>query len=342
MKAFVLRYYNRDLVLEEVEDPRPGPNDVVLQVKACGICSTDIKLVTGQIPSSIVPLPVRPGHEISGEIVSVGSQVRHLSVGQRGIAYHYVTCRDCEMCRAGLENNCLSVKRLGFELPGGMAELIRLPAYNLCPFDLHRAHREMAILPDAIGTPYHALKDLAQVRAGESVLVVGIGGLGIHAVQIAALMGARVIAADRKSEALELAARFGADAVIESSSGNLLDHVMKITKGKGVDKVIEIVGTPQTLEGSLRCLKPRGTLVMVGYDTSHPFPLPTMEMHYKEWKVFGSRAVTKQELLEVIDLVERDKIKPVVSQVVNWRKANEALKVIQEGKAIGRTVLKFD
>ncbi len=342
MKAFVLREYNENMVLEDVEYPQPGFSDIVLKVKACGVCFTDIKLMTGQIPSSIVPLPIRPGHEISGEVVSIGSEVKNISIGQRGTVYHYVNCRDCEMCRTGQENICFFLKRLGFELSGGMAEFLKIPAYNFCPFDEHLVCEEMAILPDAVGTPYHALKTVAEIKMGDRVLIVGIGGLGVHAVQLAALMGAKVIAVDRKREALELASRFGADVVIDSSFGNPLDKVMEITKGGGVDKVIEIVGTPQTLEWSLRCLKPRGTLVIVGYDPSHPFPISTIEMHYKEWKILGSRAVTKQELLEVIDLVERGKIKPVVSQVVPWTKANEALKVVQEGRAIGRTVLKFD
>ncbi len=344
MKAFVLREYNRDMVLEQVGDPSPGPSDIVIKVQACGICLTDIKLVTGRIPSSIVPLPIRPGHEISGEVVSIGSEVTDISVGQRGTVYHYVTCGDCEMCRTGQENICLSIKRLGFELPGGMAEFLKIPAYNFCPFpsDDRPAPEEMAILPDAVGTPYHTLKTVAEVKAGEKVLVVGIGGLGVHAVQIAGLMGSRVIAVDRKKEALELASRFRADAVIDSSIADPLAEVMRITKEGGVDKVIEIVGTPQTLEWSLRCLKPGGKLVIVGYDAASPFPLSTIEMHYKEWKVLGSRAVTKQELVEVVDLVHRGKIKPVVSRVVPWTEANEAIKVVQEGKAIGRTVLTFD
>lgn len=342
MKAWVLREYDREMRLEEVADPVPGPFEIVLRVKACGVCGTDLKIVSGKIPPPIVTLPHTPGHEIAGEVTAVGSEVRNISVGQKGIAYFYISCKDCEMCRTGRENVCLSIKRLGFELPGGYAEYVKMPAYNFCPVSDNLSLQEMAILPDALATPYHALKTMAEVRAGQDVLIMGVGGLGIHAVQMAKLMGAKAFAVARREEPLRLAAEQGADGLINSSEEGSSKKVMELTGGRGVDVVIENVGTAQSIRWSLSCLKRRGRLVLVGYDPSDPYPLNAMEMHYNEWSICGSRVSTKQELLEVVDLVQRGRLKPLVYRQLPWKRANEAIRGIQERAGIGRTVLTFD
>ena len=196
MKALVLHEYNEELRLENVADPTLGPLDILLRVKACGVCGTDLKILSGKIPPPIVTLPHTPGHEIAGEVAEIGSAVRSVTVGERGLVYFYVGCKDCEMCRTGRENICFSIKRLGFELPGGFAEFVKLPAYNFCPVDEPISYPEMGILPDAVATSYHALKTMAGMKVGEDVMIMGVGGLGIHAVQIAKLMGAKVFAID--------------------------------------------------------------------------------------------------------------------------------------------------
>jgi propanol-preferring alcohol dehydrogenase len=338
MKAMVLRKYNQDMSLEDAADPVPGPFDVILRVKACGICGTDLKILSGKIPPPIVTLPHTPGHEISGEVVAVGSGVSKTAIGQTGIVYFYVGCKDCEMCRTGRENVCFSIRRLGFELAGGLAEFVKIPAYNFCPFGDGMSPTEMAVLPDAVATPYHALKMMAEVKAGQTIMIMGVGGLGIHAVQIAKLMGAEVIAVDRRDDPLRLASEFGADLVLNSSQEGSSEKVMDMTKGRGVDVVIEIVGTSGSMRWSLPCLKRRGRLV---YDPTDPYPLNAMEMHYNEWTLSGSRTSTKQEMMEVIELVEKGKIRPVVSKRLPWTQANEAIREILKETGVGRTVLTF-
>ncbi len=341
MKALVLREYHQKMSLENIADPVPDASDIILRVKACGVCGTDLKIVSGKIPPPIVTLPHTPGHEIAGEVVAIGSAVKNISVGQKGIAYFYIGCKDCEMCRTGRENVCSSIKRLGFELSGGFAEYVKMPAYNFCSYHGRISIDEIAILPDALATPYHALKTMAEVKAGQDVLVMGVGGLGIHAVQIAKLMGTRVFAVARREDPLKLAAEHGADFVINSSEEGSSKQVMEITQGRGVDVVIENVGSAESMRWSLPRLKRRGRLVLVGYDPLHPYPLNAMEMHYNEWILCGSRVSTKQELLEVIDLVERGRIKPVVYKRFPWEKANEAIEQLQERTGVGRIVLTF-
>jgi propanol-preferring alcohol dehydrogenase len=274
--------------------------------------------------------------------VKMGSEVENLRVGQKGLVYFYIGCRDCEMCRTGRENLCYSIKRLGFELPGGFAEFLKLPAYNFCFVESEMSLDEMAILPDAVATSYHGLKTIASAKVGQDVLIVGVGGLGIHAVQIAKLIGLNTIAAARRNDPLRLAQDLGADYAVNTLHDKVIEKIYEITKGRGVDIVIENVGTAETLSWSLKCLKRGGQLVLVGYDPKNSFPLCTIDMHYNEWCISGSRVSTKQELLEVIGLVESKKIQPVVTKKLHWHRANDAIDGLRSTHTPGRTILTFD
>ena len=341
MKAMVLKEYHRAMELSEIETPQIHKDEILLKVKACGVCQTDLKIFKGEIPPPIVTLPHVPGHEVAGEIVNVGDKVTGIRKGGAGVLYIYVACHKCEWCLSGQENLCPDLKRIGFELPGGYAQYVCAPSYAFCPIDPKIPFEEMAILTDAVATSYRAVNILAQVKAGQDILIVGAGGLGIHGVQIAKLCGARVLVADRREMALRLAKQFGADFLINVNEKSPPDFVGEMTKGKGVDAVIEYVGSPETLKWSLASLKKGGKLIIVGYSPGQPFPLDTMAMHYNEWEVKGARLCTKAELLQVIRLVEQKKIKPVVSKTFPFEEANEALKTLQQEETIGRLVLTF-
>ena len=340
MKAWVLREYNQPMEMAEIETPDIEDDEILLQVKACGICQTDLKIYRGEIPPPIVTLPHTPGHEVAGEVVAVGSRVAGIKEKDIGIVYIYIPCHSCDYCLSGRENLCPNLKRVGFELPGGYAQYIRIPAYAFCPFEKKIPFEEMAILGDAVATSYHGLTALAEAKAGHDVLIVGAGGLGVHGVQIAKLCGARVFAADIKEKALQLAKQFGADFLINAEK-DPEKQIRDITGGNGVDAVIEFVGSESTIGWSLPSLKKGGKLVIVGYVPGKTFPLNTMAMHYNEWKIFGSRLCTKVELLEVIRLVEEGKIKPVLSKTFPFEKANEALQAVQNADIVGRLALKF-
>ena len=340
MKAMILREYHQPMKLEEIETPRIGEDEILLQVRACGICHTDLKIYRGEIPPPIVVLPHIPGHEVAGEVVAVGEKVSWIKKGDLGVLYIYVACHRCDWCLTGQENLCPNLKRIGFELPGGYAQYVRAPSYSFCSFSRKLRFEEMAILTDAVAVSYRAVKVLADARAGQNILLVGIGGLGIHAVQIAKLCGANVLAADRKPNALALAKQFGADFLIDAGK-NPLDQIKEITGGKGVDAVVEFVSSKETMAWSLPGLKKGGTLVFVGYVPGHPVPIDTMAMHYNEWILKGARLCTKAELLQVIKLIEGGKLKPVISQTFPFEKANEALEALQRESTVGRLVLTF-
>jgi len=338
MRAMVLEHYNSDLIQKFVEDPKPSDMEIVIAVRACGICQTDVKIVTGQL-SAFITLPHIPGHEIAGEVVEVGRGVKDIHVGDKGVVYCLVTCGTCELCRSGRENLCFSINRIGFERPGGFADFVKLPAANFCTFESDTPFEQMAILPDAVATPFHAMERLAGLGMGQRVLIVGIGGLGIHAVQIAVRKGAEVLAADLNESALDLARSFGAEWTINPAKEDARERVREITHGKGVDLVIDGVGRKETVEWSLRTLKKGGRFIAMGYDPVNPVPFPMLDMHNNEWTIHGTKASTRQELKEVIRAVERGHILPVVSRRIPLVKVNEGLAIIRKGEVQGRTVL---
>ena len=340
MKTMVLSQYNTPLEVHDREIPQVEPGEILLKVKACGICQTDLKIIRGAIPPPIVTLPHVLGHEVVGEVAAVGENVSGVRQGDVGVVYSYVTCRDCELCLAGRENLCGHLQRIGFERDGGFAEYLKIPAYNFCALSKDLAVEKMAILADAVGTPYHAITRLARVRPGQRILIVGAGGLGIHAVQIAKLCGAFVTVVDTNPDARELAKTYGADETLDPAEA--AQAILEQTGGRGADAVIENVGHPETLKWSLPALKSGGKLILVGYAPGHPFALDTMAMHYHEYEIVGCRFVTKGELLELIKLVEKGQIKPVVTQTFAFDQVNEALQTLKAGKCLGRIVLILD
>ena len=339
MKAMVLETFGCDLHLREVEEPRPSETEIVLRVEACGICSTDPQ-DRQRRAGRRGHAPPRPGPRDRGRGRGGGRCGAGTSrVGDRGVVYFLVTCGDCEMCRTGRENLCFATRRLGFELPGGYARLVKLPAWNFCPFETDLSWEEMAILPDAIAAPYHALNGLAGLGMGDRLLIVGAGGLGVHAVQIAVGKGAVVAVADVSDDALGLARSHGAELTINPAGEDPRERIREFTDGKGVDRVLEGVGKEETMRWALPSLKRGGTCVVMGYDAARPVPISLADMHNNQWTVVGAKISTRQELREVVRLVERGRIKPVVSRRLPLSKANEGLAAIRRRESLGRTVL---
>ncbi len=338
MKAYLITKYNSDLILEDVPDPVCGDSDVIVKTKNLGICGTDLKILSGKL-DGIVNLPHIPCHEIAGEICEIGKNVKNINVGDKGIVYFYLGCKDCEMCRTNRENICQNITRFGFERNGGFSEYIKVPVYNFCKVDESKLTLpEMAVLPDAVLTPYHAIKCMGELKVGEKMLVVGIGGLGMHAIQIGKMMGAQVAGTTRQDNSIELARNFGLDLAINSARDDVVKKIMEWTDGKGVDLVLEGVGIPETLEWSLKCLKRGGRLVFMGYDPSKPITLNTLYVHYNELQIKGTRLGTKQELLEVINYAEQGLIKPVITKILDIKNINEGYKMLSERKESGRIV----
>lgn len=302
MRAALLTQFHAPFEIVERPRPEPGSNDVVVEVGACGVCGSDRFLQQGGFGS---PLPLIPGHEAAGTVVELGANVEGLSVGDKVALYYIVFCGDCAYCRAGRENICVSAKRMGCDFDGAMADYVVMPQQNCLrlPSDIDLA--AAAVITDAIGTPTHALSR-AGVSEGDTVMVMGVGGIGTNAIQIARLMGARVIAVSRSDAALENALKLGADHVVRSDTG-LADAIADLTDGLGVNALVQSAPGEAAFLAARPCLARGGRLVIVG-TTKGPVPVDFNELLWREQEIVGSRGFTRSDILQALDWYSEGRI----------------------------------
>ena len=338
----ILHEYDKDLRYEDLPEPVAGPGQIKLKVKACGMCLTDLKIITGKL-ANFIKLPFVPGHEIAGEVAAVGSGVNNLRIGDRGVAYHILACGVCEFCLTGNTNLCVDIRRIGFEENGGYGEYIVMPAANLCTFGSGADYASMAVTTDAVATPYHALTEMVRLRAEQRLLIVGAGGLGLNAVQIARLMGVRVTVADVNQSAIDIALSLGAESAINTKEvADPLAAARKLTSGMGFDVVLEGVGIAATLAWSLNSLKKGGSCIIMGYDPVNPVPIRLIDIHNNQWHIVGTKATTLNSLKHSVSLVERGLVKPAILRVIAQTEVNQAIADLKNGgKGVGRTVITY-
>tara|TARA_Y100001936_G_C16058047_1_gene662371 strand:+ start:1169 stop:2179 length:1011 start_codon:yes stop_codon:yes gene_type:complete len=336
MKAAILSRYNSPLEIEEIPTPLPGPEDVLVKISACGVCGSDVLLAKGGFPAI---LPVIPGHEASGTIEAVGENVDAVSVGTPVAIYYIDHCTKCEPCLTGKVNMCLNLKRMGVEFNGAFAESVVVPARNVIPVEKSDNLLDIAVLTDAVATPYHALKTIAKAKKDETVVIWGVGGIGSNAVQIAKLFGCQVIAVSRSEEKLSLAREMGADKTIKADS----DCVKKIKEltGPGPEIIIQTVGSAEADRTAFEAVGIGTRLVLVGASTD-TFQLASTEMIWSESSIYGSRGFTPNEIEEVFDLYRTGKIRAdhLTRSTKTVDQINEAIESVGQSDTV-RTVIKF-
>ena len=337
MRALVLEKFNGPFVAKDVPTPVIAPHEALVRVRNVGVCGTDVKIRADKMGLGVIPLIM--GHEIAGEVAEVGREVRGVAPGDRVVVNFYITCGRCGACRVGRDTLCSDVRQLGFSTDGGFAEYVKAPAINLCKVPDHVSLESASILGDAVATSYHAITKRAQVRPGTTVALIGVGGVGLHALQMARLAGGWVIAVDVSQARLDLARKLGADAVVDARGGPFHEAVRKLTDGQGVDVVLEFVGNAQTLPSSYQSLKRAGRLVFVGYTPGFSMPVMPHEFVRNEFEIVGSRANTKQELAETMELVAHGRITPIVDRVIPLADIEDAFTALREGSPLGRNVL---
>ena len=340
MKAMVLKEFNKPLSLEEVEKPHYGENDVLVKVKAAGLCGTDLKIQQGKIP--VKELPLIQGHEVSGIIAETGSQVKNFKVGDEVLISFYIPCNKCELCKAGRETICENlIGRLGFELNGGFAEYIKVPESSLIRKPKELSFSEAAIISCSMGTVYHALLKRAKIKEGDCIAMIGAsGGLGLHAIQIAKTLNSKVIGVDITEEKLELMKKYGADEVIDASKDDWGQRIVEISGGRGADKILEFVSRKETVEEDIKSLRKGGKLVLVAYSDSVPLQINSLKVVLNELEILGTRAGTKEEIEKCVELIVEGKLKPVISKTFSLEEINQAMSILKEGKLSGRITLK--
>lgn len=313
MKAVRLIETGKPLELQHVPVPAPGPEDVLIRVKAAGICHSDAHYRAGK--SRVHPLPMTLGHEVAGVVEDAGSAVKQLRPGDRVCVHYLATCGACAWCSGGNEQFCASGQMIGKYRDGGYAEFILMPSRSVFRLPDEIPFEHGAIMMCSSSTSLHALRK-ARLRPGETVAVFGVGGLGISAIQLAQALGAgRVFAVDLKPPKLELAARLGATPV-NAALADPVETIKDLTRGRGVDVALELIGLPQTMEQAVRSLGILGRAALVGI-TEKTFSVPPYhELIAKESEIIGVSDHLASELPELIRFVQTGKLKldDVVSQ----------------------------
>lgn len=337
MRALVLEEFGGPFIRKEAPVPTIGPQEALVRVRNVGVCGTDLKIRAGRMGLDVLPLIM--GHEIAGEVAEVGPEVPGFAPGDRVLVNFYVTCGHCRFCREGRDTLCQQVRQHGFSIDGGFADYMKTPGVNLCKVPNHVPLEQACILGDAVATSYHAVTKRAQVRPGQTVALVGVGGVGLHALQMARLAGGWTIAIDVNEARLELARKLGADAVVNARQEPFHEAVKQLTDGEGVDVLLEFVANQDTLPSSYQSLKRAGRLVFVGYTPQLPMPVMPHEMVRKELEILGSRANTKQELQDSMNLVSQGRIQPIVDRVFSLEDVELAFESLRQGQSLGRNVV---
>ncbi|MFZ0801698.1 MAG: zinc-binding dehydrogenase [Terriglobales bacterium] len=338
MKAVRIHEFGGPEVLryEDVPDPTPRKDQVLVRVRACSLNHLDIWVRKG-LPG--VKLPHILGSDMAGEIVELGEYVTGVKAGQRVLLAPMLFCNHCAKCTAGLQNQCREFAVLGNSVDGGNCELIAVPAVNVIPIPESLDFNQAASVPLVFLTAWHMLVRRAGIRQGQTVLVLGGGsGVGIAAIQIAKLFHARVITTAGDETKLEKARALGADFGINHYKQKISEEVRKITSKEGVDIVVEHVGQA-TWEESMKSLKPGGTIVTCGATTGFDAKFDLRFLFARQLSFLGSYMGTMGDLYDVLGHVFAGRLKPVVDRAFPLKDTRAAHEYMESGQMFGKILI---
>jgi alcohol dehydrogenase, propanol-preferring len=336
MKAAVLREFKTPLTIEDVEQPQPNAQEVLVEVEACGVCHSDLHVADGDWPQ-LVPITKRPlilGHEIAGRVVEKGAAVHDLELGDRvGVPWVYWTCGECDFCREGNENLCARQKITGVTVDGGYAEFVKVPASHATRIPEVLSAVDAAPLFCAGVTVYRALKH-AKIQPGQRLAVFGIGGLGHLAVQIGLGLGAIVTAIDVSDEKLAHAKSLGASATLNAATVNV---VKELRRTGGVHTALVTSASKKAYDTAFPCVRPTGMLLVVGLP-SESLCFPPILMAATEVRIQASSVGTREDLEELLALGAAGKVR-CQTATRPLAQVNEVLEQLRHGQVSGRIVL---
>ncbi len=347
MKAAQIIEPNKPLKISEIDTPIPSGKNVLVKMKAVGVCHSDLHLWEGgydtgdgfmKVTDRGVKFPVIPGHEIVGTVSEIGDSVVGIKVGDEVLVYPWIGCGDCPTCKNGDTNLCEAPKSLGIFQDGGYAEYSLVPDYKflvkISGIDLEGA----ASLSCSGLTAFTAVKK-AISNSPENILIVGAGGLGLMGVQIAkALSNAKVICVDLDDEKLKIAQEMGAHHIINSKDPEAIKNIMSVCNEKGADSIIDFVNAPPTVKLDLSVIRKRGNIVLVGL-FGGAVDLPLVSIPLKAITIQGAYTGNYSNLVELVDLARSGVIKPIVSKRYPLEQANNALEDLKNRKVMGRAVI---
>lgn len=340
MKAVVFKQHGGPEVLEYAEAPDPiiKANEVLVEVKACALNHLDV-WTRGGLPGIDIPLPHILGNDIAGVVHEVGELVSWVGAGDEVMLHPGVSCGHCSECLAGRDNLCRDYDILGYRRDGGYAQLVAAPAVNVIPKPKSLSWEEGAALPLVTVTAWHMLVTRAAVRPGEDVLIHAAGsGVGSIGIQVAKLLGARVIATASSDEKLAKARELGADEVVNYNHEDWPKEVKRLTNRKGVDVVFEHTGEVTWL-GSIASLKSNGRLVTCGATSGFAAQTDLRQVFYKHITILGSFMGSKSELIEAMRFIESGEIRAVIDQTLPLAEARRAHELMEDRAQFGKLVL---
>jgi acryloyl-coenzyme A reductase len=340
MQAVVLHQFGSatQLQLQSVADPSPGPGELLLRVRACGVCYHDVLNRRGSLPRTSVPAIL--GHEVAGEVVEVGPGVRGWAVGDRAATLQRMSCGACPACESGRTSLCKRDARFfGEELQGGYASLMVAPVGGIGRVPDGMPWAVAATVCCTAGTAVHVIRTRGRVRRGETVLITGAsGGVGLQAVQLARLDGARVIAVTSNPAKLDALYNAGAHEVVVAPDLAFAAGVRRLTGGEGVQVAIEIVGSA-TFSQTLKAMAAGGRVVVVGNLEGGTIDLNPGLVIVKELEILGAYATTQRELETALALTAAGKLSPFVTEVLPLGDAAKAHVRLENRSVAGRLVL---
>ena len=339
MKAVVFHGTDKGLKIEDIPVPKIDDDQILVDVAACGVCHTDLHYIEHGVPTFKKP-PVVLGHEASGIVEEVGANVTHIKKGQRVLIPAVLTCGRCSACRQGRENICSAMTMLGNHFDGAYAEYVAVPAKDVLDLPESIPLEEASIIADAISTPYHAVKNRAQVKPGDTVVVFGCGGVGVNAIQMASAAGAYVIAVDINERKLGWATEFGAAKTINAEKVERVSKEVKKLTGGGADIAMEVIGNPRTIEEAFESVRVGGRLCVVGY-THEKISIVAGKIMFKELEIVGSLGCRPVDYIPLIRMVEQGKIdvKRQVTHRFPLEEIDKAFAVMKEGTSLRSIVI---
>jgi NADPH:quinone reductase-like Zn-dependent oxidoreductase len=342
MKAITLHEHGDPsvLLLEDVEDPEPGPGEVLVNVHACACNRLDL-WVRGGLPNLALRYPHILGSDVAGTVAAVGTGVDPAWVGDDVVLNPGLSCGRCESCLSGWDNLCPQYRILGENTTGGYAEKIVVPVTNLLPKPPSLSMVQAAAVPLTFLTAWQMLVVRARIAVGDVVLIHAAGsGVGSAGLQIAKLHGARVVALASSDRKLELATALGADAVVRSDDDQWPRQVRALpwVGKRGVDIVFEHVGKA-TWAHSIKLTRRGGTVVTCGASSGWDAETDLRHVFFRQIQILGSTMGSKSALFKVLELVEARKLAPVVDRTFALEQAAQAHRVLERREQFGKVVL---
>ncbi len=335
MRAAIVREFGMPLSVEQMPIPQPRTGEILVKVKACGVCHTDLHAADGDWPVRPRP-PFIPGHEVAGVVAALGPGVTNVKMGDRvGVAWLHDACLRCEYCETGWETLCDHQHNTGYSCDGGFAEYVLANAAFAAQLPDHIDFAEIAPILCAGVTTYKGLKE-TEARPGEWVAISGVGGLGHVAIQYAKAMGLKVIALDIAPGKLNLARMAGADIAINAAMPDAISQVTKATNG-GAHGVLVTAVSPAAFSQALSLVRKKGTISLVGLPPGN-FATPIFDVVLKRITLRGSIVGTRRDLDEAIAFAANHKVK-VAIQRAPLEDINRVFSDLKQGRIEGRVVL---